>query len=268
MREAPTRQNRALMRLLRFIGRDTALVANKGADMEIRLEKTGEIRSFASDVLEHGLSAGLLRREDDRLFAQPTASAFLKRAMVKERDEIFQEQHRHCEAVSVEVDGERHTARRNALSSPLLSLLRLKDRDGQLFFPADTLQAGERLASDFHRGQLSPSITACWEPRLAKRSKGQDNGVQELTDTAIAARMRFSRAADAMGPELAGVAIDICCFEKGLEVVERERQWPVRSAKLMLRAALQTLARHYAPPSPPQNRSPHHWGAEDYRPGL
>jgi hypothetical protein len=268
MPEAPTKQNRSLVRLLRFIGRDAALVADQGAYMEITLEKIGEIRQIDSGVLELGLSAGLLRRENDRLFAQPAASAFLKRAMIEERDEIFLEQHRDCKVVSVEIEGQRQTARRNELSSPLLALLRLKDRDGKLFFPADTIEAGERLASDFHRGQLSPRITASWEPRLAKRTKGQANGAQDLTDTAVAARMRFSRAADAMGPELAGVAIDICCFEKGLEVVERERQWPVRSAKLMLRTALQSLARHYAPPSAPQRRSQHHWGAEGYRPVL
>ncbi len=84
----------------------------------------------------------------------------------------------------------------------------------------------------------------------------------------MAARVRFSRAADAMGPELSGVAIDVCCFEKGLETVERERQWPARSAKLLLRAALLALARHYAPPAVRARGNNHHWGDADYRPSM
>jgi hypothetical protein len=55
---------------------------------------------------------------------------------------------------------------------------------------------------------------------------------------------------------------------KGLTVVERERQWPARSAKLMLRAALMTLARHYAPPRPEKPGRMRHWGEEGYRPEL
>lgn len=258
---------RELVRLLRPLGRRSAIVTDSGTHFDIHIDEEAKGRRVERPVLEHGLSAGLLRIEDNRLFAKDTAAAFLRRAMIKERDEIFQEQHRLCEVTTVDVEGESQKVRRNEVSSPLLSLARLKDRDGQSFFPGEAVEAGERLARDFHRGQLSPRITASWEPRVGKRAKGQGNGAQEVSDTAMGARLRFGRAAEAMGPELAGVAIDVCCFEKGLEQVERERQWPVRSAKLMLRTALLALARHYAPTSPATGRrQSHHWGEEGYRP--
>lgn len=257
-----------LVRLLRLLGRRSGILRDSGIYVEVVIDESSEARRIERPVLEEGLSAGLLRVDNGRLTAQETAAAFLRRAMVKERDEIFQEQHRRCDVAAVEIKGVRQTVRRNDLSSPLLALGRLKDRGGESFFPAEAVDAGERLARDFHRGQLSPRVTASWEPRVASRVKGHNNAAQDLSDSAMAARLRFSKAAEAMGPELSGVAIDVCCFEKGLELVERERQWPVRSAKLMLRTALLALARHYSPP-PPANahrRQSHHWGAQDYRP--
>ena len=67
----------------------------------------------------------------------------------------------------------------------------------------------------------------------------------ELNDSAIAARIAVNRAVEAMGPELCGVALDVCCGMNGLGTVERERQWPVRSAKLTLRTALSGLSLPY-----------------------
>ena len=80
--------------------------------------------------------------------------------MAKDRDEIFQEQHRDMQTVVVDIGDAKQSARRNLNTSQLISLSRLKERDGAAFFPPDALEAGERLAADFHRGHLNPRVTA------------------------------------------------------------------------------------------------------------
>lgn len=130
--------------------------------------------------------------------------------------------------------------------SPLAWLARRRGRDGRPLIAPHQFQAGERLRADFTRANLMPRTSSNWASPIAsgRRGAGGDRAGTS-TETMIAARQRVHRALDAVGPEFAGLLIDVCCFLKGLEDIERERAWPMRSAKVVLQLALDRLARHY-----------------------
>ncbi|HBF31158.1 DUF6456 domain-containing protein [Rhizobium sp.] len=258
-----------LLRLLRLARTEVLLRPSHPGEFDLlRGEDEAVLGRVPEALLQHALAQGLVRRDGERLAATQQAQAFLRRALSKTADEAFAAQHGElADDVVMEPAGAR-MVRRNLDDSPLSSLSRLRDKAGAAYFPADALDAGERLASDFERGHLQPRVTASWEPKLAQKQKGQRPVGVDLSDSALAARNRVTKALLALGPELSGVALDVCCFAKGLEIVERERQWPARSAKLMLRTALMALARHYAPESPQASSALRHWGEMDYRPEM
>ena len=130
--------------------------------------------------------------------------------------------------------------------SPLAWLARRRGRDGRPLITAEQFQAGERLRADFTRAHLMPRTTSNWSSPLSSgRGGGGNEQAAVFTETMIAARQRVHHALDAVGPEFAGLLLDICCFLKGLEDIERERAWPARSGKVVLQLALDRLARHY-----------------------
>jgi hypothetical protein len=127
--------------------------------------------------------------------------------------------------------------------SPLAWLARR--RDGRALIEPQQLQAGERLRGDFTGANLMPRTTSNWESPISNGRRGPGEGAAAATDTMVAARQHVHQALDAVGPEFAGLLLDVCCFLKRLEDVERERAWPLRSAKVVLQLALDRLARHY-----------------------
>jgi hypothetical protein len=127
--------------------------------------------------------------------------------------------------------------------SPLAWLARRKGRDGRALIEPMQLQAGERLRADFTRAQLMPRITSNWSASIADGRRGASPAT--FTETVIGARQRVRHALDAVGPEFSGLLVDVCCFLKGLADVERGRNWPQRSAKVVLQLGLDRLARHY-----------------------
>ncbi len=176
----------------------------------------------------------------------------------------FRGLHRDLEVRQLLVDGSPSMATVNHNESPLAALARRKDKSGASFLAEKELRAGERLRVDYTRGQIIPRLGANWDTHVA--SGRRDGGMADLTDAALGARLRVEAAIKAVGPELSGVLIDVCCFLKGLETVEAERNWPTRSAKVVLKVALGALGRHY---EPERTRSAFvHWGADDYRPTI
>jgi hypothetical protein len=109
--------------------------------------------------------------------------------------------------------------------------------------PAGRL-AAERYARDLAIAGMIPRVTIDWSRGERVDRSRMDVGLNP-TEAAIAARGRLNGVHAALGPDLAGLLIDICGFDKGLEAMERERGWPVRSAKVVVRVALGALARHY-----------------------
>ena len=259
---------RPLARLLQFLlsaGKASLVASDAAPDGTLRLTAAcgRSIAAQAATVAE-AARAGLVQRSGVHIAATPEARTWLRRMLAGAED--FPAQHRITESAVADVDGSRQTVRINRTESPLAGLARMRDKAGEAYLPEGALAAGERLAADFQRGGLQPRVTMSWEPRLATRGRGEAGTGRDLSDTALAARARVAAAVDAMGPELSGVALDVCCFMKGLETVERERQWPARSAKLMLRTALMALARHYDPPRPERRPRSHAWGGDGYRP--
>ncbi len=120
-------------------------------------------------------------------------------------------------------------------------LSRLKSRglvDGTQF------AAGEKLRRDFTLAQLAPRMGVdLTQPVVSGGGRG--SGADSISDIAMAARQRFSRAMAAAGPGLADLAFEVCCDLGSVEQAEARRGWARRSGRVVLCLALDRLAIHY-----------------------
>ena len=159
------------------------------------------------------------------------------------------------------------TPRINQEESPLAWLAARKDANGNAFLAPYEAEAGERLRQDFTIAGLGQRICMSWEPAGARAQKGT-NHAGDLADFRIDARKRLEKALLALEPNLRGLLLDICCFLKGLEEVERDRKWPRRSAKLVLKIGLSQLACHYGLIPRQSSGGIRHWGEDGYKPAI
>ncbi|MCU4178978.1 DUF6456 domain-containing protein [Bosea sp. BH3] len=151
--------------------------------------------------------------------------------------------------------------------SPLLWLHRRPGKDGRPQISDAEFAAGERFRADITLAQMLPRTTMNWDAALTPEERG--TGPRDFagaSDAALAARQRVRLACERLGPELSGLAIDVCGFLKKLDLVERERRWPARSAKVVLRVALGALVAHYGLERPARPSGVRAWRGEGARP--
>ncbi|ETX16465.1 hypothetical protein OCH239_01100 [Roseivivax halodurans JCM 10272] len=125
--------------------------------------------------------------------------------------------------------------------TPVLALARRRDKAGEPFLTAAQYQASERLREDFEIASLAPG----GEPDVSAMTRGTW-AVGSVRGRPGEAADRMALALAELGPGLGDMAIRCCCRLEGLETAERSLGWSARSGKIVLRIALDRLARHYA----------------------
>ena len=234
-------------------------------------ERPGRALTASRAEVAQWLSRGLLEPCAEGYRISASGVAWLKRALSAAQP--YQAQHQAREARIIDFEGMKRPAIVNNAESPLAWLASRKDKSGAPLLASFQFEAGERLRADYHFAGLTTKVTASWNPAAGRSGNGSSNDAAALADNVLAARQRVVRAIAAVGPELSGVLVDVCCHLKGLEEAEKTEGWPQRSGKVILQIALTRLARHYGLVSDGQlnaglKRRLQHWGAEDYRPKI
>jgi len=231
------------------------------------------VSTVEEKVVDGLLKRGWLNRAEGRIVLADDGLLWLRRHLAGA--EPFLEQHQLRETSIREINGAYRPVTVNDGESPLGWLRRRKDRNGTPLIDAQQFEAGERLRAEFERGQLSPDITSHWEAAASSRRmrRAAPAGPAGLQDNVLAARQRVIKALEAVGPELSGVLLDICCHLQGLSDAEKNRGWPQRSGKVILQIALSRLARYYGLIRDKDNTNRgsskiRHWGTENFRPTL
>jgi hypothetical protein len=186
-------------------------------------------RAAAADVaiLIH---SGAIAGTESECRANTETTGWLKR--VRLDADAFAAQHRVTASMS---DG----IAINLAESPLARLA----AGDTAFLERHHVEAGERIRRLVERAQLQPRLTMAYSASRTAGSRQQ--AATDISDLAADSRKALAEIHRLLPRDCAGVVLDVCGLLKGLQEVERDRGWPRRSAKLVLRIGLEQLAQHY-----------------------
>jgi len=157
----------------------------------------------------------------------------------------------------------------NRTESAVHWLTRRVDGKGKPFLTDTQFAAAELIRRDFEIAGLGARVTSRWE-NAGDIAPGQGTPVS-AAERVTAAHQRFSKAIEAIGPELSAIVIEVCCLAAGVEQAERRLSLPARAGKAVLKMALSALARHYGLIDSDETLPRHRlrsWGSPDFRSPL
>jgi hypothetical protein len=127
---------------------------------------------------------------------------------------------------------------------PLARLATGRNASEPAFLAPHHVAAASRFEQLVRRAQLTPRVTMSYSSANVG-GRHAANGVEAASEGAADARLRLSRIASSLPADCWGVLFDVCGLGKGLQLVETERRWPRRSAKLVLRIGLDQLSQQF-----------------------
>jgi hypothetical protein len=209
----------------------------------IAIRKTGRVTSYELSATGRLALKRMVEEEDSgRMGLAEAPQAFAAQSCVAQP---FAGQHRDWAEKEIATDEGPRRMRYNLAESPVAVLGRRRDKDGRVFLTPDLIDAAERLREDFELAQMGARVTQNWERFLTMGDRGSFRADAGQAEGPRAAREQVSAALRDLGPGLGDVALRVCCFLEGIEAAERRMGWAARSGKIVLRIALQRLARHY-----------------------
>jgi hypothetical protein len=159
----------------------------------------------------------------------------------------------------------------NEGESPLFRLACAQKSDGTAVLDAEQFNAGEKLRRDYEFAHLRARVTMNYDNQTSeiRDARFSDNHIAKLSDDALAARDRVHAALEAVGPELSGILMQVCCLTAGLEQAELALNLPRRAGRAILSMALARLARHYGLKPSMRHAGPAqigHWAVVGFKP--
>lgn len=145
--------------------------------------------------------------------------------------------------------------------NPTLATLARGTTQAPAFLNAAHIEAAVIVMRLFERAQLQKSIMQNYAQRVDYGgSVGGELGEMALDARKILAQLHAHLAADCLS-----VVMDVCGYEKSLTMIETERIWPRRSAKMVLRIGLEQIGR-YMNLNMPKNEVAYIWQDAAARP--